>query len=595
MMKKTSSLLRKGDGWAIVRRFWKHFLSSHVGNLLVSLAFMGVVSLSTMLLANLVRPIFDDIFLARNQKRLWSLGILILILFLVKGVAAFGHSFSLARLGQKVSAAFQQALFRRLIYADHQVFSRYTSGKLLSLFAYDTQVVFRGMTQTLTSLVRDSLTLICLVGLMFYQDWFLSLLACVVFPLATYLSLSLGRRMRYFSHQSQSAMAKLHAFWQEIFQGIDIIKAYTMEKVELTKAQEKIGAFVRFNLKNARMKGFLHPLMETIVGFGVVAVVLYGGYHVVSGQRSPGELMSFVTALLMAYEPLKKLSHLNSYFQESLAALSRLFALYDQPQTIRDARDAQPLRLDKGAVHFRDITFSYGRRPVFKNFSCHMKGGARLALVGASGAGKSTLLHLMLRFYDTEKGSIEIDGQNVRDVTLASLRENMAFVSQHVTLFDDTISNNIAYGCPGAGLDKIQEAARHAYAHDFIMQLPQGYETSVGERGAALSGGQRQRIAIARALLKDAPILLLDEATSALDAQSELFVQKALERLMTGRTTLVIAHRMSTVEKADYIYVLDEGKLVAQGAHKELASRPGPYRDMVLPTLSSKQREERAS
>ena len=578
----------KQSNWQLARWFGQKFLIPQLAPLWASIAFMGIVSLITMLLAHLVKPVFDNIFMAQNEDQLWKLGAIIFGLFIVKGCAAFGHSFMLARVGQKVSAQFQKTLFDRLVYADHALFSSYTSGKLLSLFSYDTQVVCRGLTQTLTSAVRDSLTLLCLAGLMFYQDFFLALLACFVFPLATYLSLSLGRRMRYFAFQSQAAMGRLHAFFQEVFQAIGMIKSYTMEDVERLKASEKINAFVNFNLKNARMKSFLHPLMESIVGFGVVVVILYGGYQVILGIRSPGAMMSFVTALLMAYEPLKKLGHLNGYVQESLAALERLYKLYQEPRRINDKDAAKTLCVTKGHIVFKDVYFSYeDRAPLFESFSCHMKGQGRIALVGASGAGKSTLFHLLLRFYDTCKGRIEIDGQDTRLVTLSSLRRSIAFVSQHITLFDDSVGANILYGCPGASRKEVEAAAQHAYAHDFIQKLPQGYDTRIGECGAYLSGGQRQRIAIARAVLKNAPILLLDEATSSLDTQSEFYVQKALGYLMKGRTTLVIAHRMQTVKEADLIYVLDKGALVAQGRHDVLSVEPGPYRDLILPNLST--------
>lgn len=571
----------------LARWFARNFLMSQVGGLWASVAFMGVASLVTMLLAHLVKPVFDNIFMAKNQEQLWVLGTVIFGLFIVKGCAAFGHSFMLARVGQKVSAAFQKALFDRLVYADHALFRTYTSGKLLSLFSYDTQVVCRGLTQTLTSAVRDSLTLVFLAGLMFYQDFFLALLACFVFPLATYLSLSLGRRMRHFALQSQAAMGRLHAFFQEVFQGIGVIKSYTMEEAERLQAGKKINEFVSFNLKNARMKSFLHPLMESIVGLGVVVVVLYGGYHVILGVRSPGAMMSFVTALLMAYEPLKKLGHLNSYVQESLAALERLYKLYHQPRVIKAPSDAKPLVIKRGQITFKDVHFAYkGHKLLFEGFSCHMEGHGRFAIVGASGAGKSSLLHLLLRFYDIKSGHIEIDGQDIRSVTLPSLRRSIAFVSQHITLFDDTVAANILYGRPEASWDEVEKAARHAYAHEFIEALPQGYDTRIGECGLYLSGGQRQRIAIARALLKNAPILLLDEATSSLDTQSEFYVQKALNYLMKGRTTLVVAHRMQTVREADLIYVLDQGRLVAQGRHEGLSVEPGPYRDLVLPNLA---------
>ena len=331
---------------------------------------------------------------------------------------------------------------------------------------------------------------------------------------------------------------------------------------------------------------FLHPLMESIGGTAVAVVIFYGGYQVIMGVRSPGALMSFITALLMSYEPLKKLAHLNGHLQEALSALARLFRLYDTPQTIHDTGNAKALQVRKGEVVFDNISFAYKKEaPLFQNFSCTIDGGKRIALVGHSGAGKSTLLHLMLRFYDVTAGRILVDGQDIRAVTLASLRQSMAFVSQDTILFDDTIANNIRYGCLDATDAAVEKAAKQAFAHDFICALPDGYQTAIGERGLRLSGGQRQRLAIARAFLKNAPLLLLDEATSSLDSASEQWVQKALEKLMHQRTTFIIAHRLNTVQNADTIYVLDQGAIVEQGTHSALLKKRGVYAKLVAPSL----------
>ena len=578
--------LFQSESARLFRRFWSSFLYPYRWSFIVSAFFMAITALSTAALAHFVKDVFDDIFLAKAQERLWFLGSLVLGVFALKGFSAFGHSFVLTRAGQKISALFQQALFKRLVYADHTLFACYPSGKLLSLLTYDTQVVFRGLTQTLVSFVRDSLTLICLVILMFYQDWRLSCVACFGFPLSLCLVLFVGKKMRYLSGQTQEAMGALHAFFQQAFQGISLIKAYTMEAFEIKRARENVDAFVRFNLKNARIKAFLHPLMESIGGTAVAIVIFYGGYQVIMGVRSPGALMSFITALLMSYEPLKKLAHLNGHLQEALSALARLFRLYDTPQTIHDTGNAKALQVSNGEVVFDNISFAYKKEaPLFQNFSCTIDGGKRIALVGHSGAGKSTLLHLMLRFYDVTAGRILVDGQDIRAVTLASLRQSMAFVSQDTILFDDTIANNIRYGCLDATDAAVEKAAKQAFAHDFIRALPDGYQAAIGERGLRLSGGQRQRLAIARAFLKNAPLLLLDEATSSLDSASEQWVQKALEKLMHQRTTFIIAHRLNTVQNADTIYVLDQGAIVEQGTHSALLKKRGVYAKLVAPSL----------
>ncbi len=579
---KASNRLLKNKSFALFHRFWSLFLKPFRLSFVLSAFFMGITALSTAALAHFVKDVFDDIFLARAPQRLWVLGSVVLGVFALKGFAAFGHSFILTHAGQKISACFQESLFRRLIYADHILFTRYSSGKLLSLLTYDTQVVFRGLTQTLVSFVRDSLTLIFLVALMFYQDWWLSCIACFGFPLSTWLVLLVGKKMRYLSAQTQEAMGALHAFFQQAFQGISLVKTYTMEEFEIKKARQNIGTFVRFSLKNARIKAFLHPLMETIGGVAVAVVIFYGGYQVIVGVRTPGMLMSFITALLMSYEPLKRLAHLNGHLQEALSALERLFRLYDAPKAITTPPKAKELHVRKGQVSFENISFSYKEEePLFRDFSCVVEGGRRVAFVGPSGSGKSTLLHLLLRFYDVDKGRILVDGQDIRDTKLESLRQSIAFVSQETVLFDDTVAGNIRYGCLDASDQEVIEAAKRAYAHDFIDKLPQGYKTKIGERGLRLSGGQRQRLAIARAFLKNAPILLLDEATSALDARSERWVQKGLEHLMDQRTTFIVAHRLNTVKRADVIYVLDQGKIVEQGTHEELLRLGSAYAKLV--------------
>lgn len=569
-------------GW-----FWRNFLRPYRLTLALSVVCMSVAAWMTGWSARLVKDVFDGIFMERSHGQLWGLVSVVFSVFFLKGLAAYGHSFLLASVGQRVGAALQRGLFRHITRADQRLFQSYSSGKLLSLLTYDTQVVFRGMTQTLVSIVRDSLTLFFLVSLMFQQDWFLACLACFGFPVSVFTVLFLGKRMRRIASEAQKSMGVLHAFFGEVFQGMQTVKAYTLEKTLDDKAFHKTDRFVRLSLKNARMKALLHPLMELMGGIAVSLVLLYGGNQVIQGVRTPGALMSFIAAFLMSYEPLKKLAHLNSYVQEALAALQRIYPLFFIPSASQEGQQSQKdLTVKKGAIAYRKIGFFYRKNHgIFQDFSLDIPGGRRVAFVGGSGAGKSTLLSLLLRFYPLNSGQILIDGQNIADLNLASLREKIAFVPQEITLFDDTVANNIRYGSLGATESDIHQAASDAYAHEFIQALPDGYDTMVGERGHSLSGGQRQRLALARAFLKNAPILLLDEATSALDATSENKVQEALVRLMKGRTTLIIAHRLSTAQQAECIYVLEKGKLVQQGTHDVLVQQEGAYKTLIFPQL----------
>lgn len=566
--------------------FWKGFLRNYRLKIFFSILCMAIVALMTALSAKLVKDVFDGIFVQRNPATLVSLAVFVLIIFSVKGFAAYGHSYLLAALGQNVGARLQRALFRRIMHSDYALFVRYTSGKLLSIMTYDTQVIFRSLTQTLVSIVRDALTLILLIGVMFYQDWLLAAITCVGLPLSSFVVARLGARMRHLASAAQKTMGDLHTFFQQHFQGISLVKAYTLEDTVKSKARQHTEQFVTLSLKNAQLKALLHPLMETLGGMAVAFVLLYGGYQVIGGLRTPGELMSFIAAFLMSYEPLKKLAHLSSYVQEALAALERIYALFTIHPNITQKENAQELIITKGDIVFQNISFGYKEEtPLLQDFSCTLFGGKRLAIVGASGAGKTTLFRLLLRFYDPVAGQILIDGQDTRDVTLGSLRRCCAYVSQETFLFEGTVAENIKYGDMYATDEEVVRAARLAYADEFIKDFPLGYNQSVGEMGNRLSGGQRQRIAIARAFLKNAPLLLLDEATSALDTQSELSVQKALHALMDGRTTLIIAHRLLTAQQADRIYVMDKGKVVAEGKHSELLDKSDTYRQLIVPEL----------
>jgi subfamily B ATP-binding cassette protein MsbA len=451
-------------------------------------------------------------------------------------------------------------------------------GPLISRMTYDTQQLRVAVTTALTTVVRDTLTMLGLVALMVHQNWQLAVLALVGFPLAIWPMQRLGQRMRKVARQSQSHMARFSGRLEQTFQGLRQVKADNRGEDESRRTGALIEELFRLNYKAQRVSAFSSPAMEVIGGCAVALVILFGGAQVLAGTTTPGAFFSFVAALLFAYRPLKTLANLHTQVQLGLAAAERIYGLLDRPPAVRDRPGARRLVVQRGELRFESVRFAYRpARPALRGLDLVIPAGLSVALVGPSGAGKSTMLNLILRFYDVDHGAVLLDGQDVREVTLQSLREAVALVSQEVDLFDDTVRANIAYGRPDADAQAIEAAARAAAAHDFIAALPQGYDTSIGPAGTSLSGGQRQRLGIARAMLKDAPILLLDEATSALDSEAERVVQGALRRLMRGRTTIVIAHRLSTVIGADLIAVVEDGRLVEQGTHHALLTRGGSY------------------
>ncbi|HUA53998.1 MAG TPA: ABC transporter ATP-binding protein [Candidatus Sulfotelmatobacter sp.] len=567
---------------ASTRRLLGRLVGDHVRRytprLALALVFMALAAGATATLAKLIEPVLDLVFTNHDRAMLREVALVVLVVFAIKGLAAYGEAVVMNGVGQRIVADLQAALFDRLIHADLAFFNDTPTGALISHFTNDANLLRGAVSSTLTGIGKDALTLVFLVGVMFYQDWLLALIAFFAFPTAFLPIARLGRRMRRVSTDVQLELGRFTTLLDQVFQGARHVKAYGMERYETTRAHELIERLYRLAFKAGKVRAASSPIMETLGGIAIVAVIVYGGAQVISGARTTGTFFSFITALLLAYEPVKRLANLNTSLQEGLAAAQRLFASLDVEPRIRDAADARPLVVTRGEVRFERVSFAY--RPggaALDAVSLTVPAGKTAALVGPSGAGKSTILNLIARFYDVGAGRVLIDGQDVRGATLASLRGSVGLVAQEVGLFDDTVRANIAYGRLDATDAEIVAAARAAAAHDFIMALPEGYATPVGELGVKLSGGQRQRLAIARAMLKDAPILLLDEATSALDTESERQIQAALNQLMRGRTVLVIAHRLSTVIDADIIYVIEAGRVVEQGSHAELLARGGAY------------------
>jgi subfamily B ATP-binding cassette protein MsbA len=449
---------------------------------------------------------------------------------------------------------------------------------LISRLMNDVWLLRNAAATVLTGIGRDAVTIVFLIGVMFYQDWTMALIAFLAFPAAIRPIVKIGRRMRRVSVNTQVEMGQLTTLLNQTFQGARYVKAYGMEDYEQRRAGGLIERLYRLIDRANRTRSRAGPMMEALGGVAIAMVILYGGHQVIDGARTPGAFFSFITALLLAYQPVKSLATLNASLQEGLGAAQRVFEVLDVEPAIHDRPGARPLRITGGEIRFDTVCFGYQPDTVALDaISLTVPAGSTVALVGPSGAGKSTLLNLIPRFYDVDDGHIAIDGQEIGSVTLASLRGAIALVSQEVSLFDDTVRANIAYGRFGAPDEEIEAAAQAAGADRFVRELPDGYDTLVGEHGVRLSGGQRQRIAIARAMLKDAPILLLDEATSALDSESERQVQAALHSLMRGRTTVVIAHRLSTVIDADLICVMDHGRVVETGRHAKLLARGGLY------------------
>jgi subfamily B ATP-binding cassette protein MsbA len=563
----------------LMGRLWRTYITRHRAKLVLALFCMAIVGIATGLTANYLQPVIDEIVSGKDWYQLIYLSAVIVGIFFIKGAAAFGQSVLMSFIGFRVIVDVQNDLLRKLIGADLAFFHKESPGSLIARFLNDVNLMRTAASTAIVAMGRDSVMTVALLANMIYMDWQLALLAWVVFPTVIWPLIAISRRMRKISRQNQEQTGLLTTFLDEVFQGIRQVKAYSMERYEGLRGSERFEEVFRLNMRAAKVSELQRPLMETVGGIAIALVIVYGGYRIMLGGQTLGSFVSFVASLMLAYEPVKRLARLNATLQQGMAAADRVFQMIDRQDHIVSPPQAKPLRITGGKVELKNVSFSYDSQSAaaLRDVTLSAPAGKTVALVGASGAGKSTVLNLIPRFYDVNAGEVLIDGQCVAELNLASLRGALSLVSQEILLFDDSIKANIAYGRPEASQAEIEAAAKLAAADEFINALPDGYQTQVGPRGSRLSGGQRQRISIARALLKDAPILLLDEATSALDSQSERQVQAALAHLMTGRTTLVIAHRLSTVVDADIIYVLDDGRVVEQGSHAELLGKGGAY------------------
>jgi ATP-binding cassette, subfamily B, bacterial MsbA len=554
-----------------VKPYWK--------KLLFAMIFMSLVAGINGLTAYIVKPVMDNIFFEKNAKMLYIIPFGVIILYLCKGTFDYFQAYLMGYVGQKVITDIRNQVFNALQKQPLSFFDKTPTGTIISRIINDVTLVQSTVSDAFTAILKDSFTIIGLIFVVFYRDWKLAGIAFIILPFAIYPIVAFGRRLRKVSTKTQKEMARLTNFLHETITGQRIVKAFCMEEYENKRFGEENNALFHIILKRYKIKALSSPIMETLGGIAIGIIIWYGGNEVISGRSTPGNFFSFTAALLMLYEPIKRLNRENHNIQQGLAAAQRVFEVIDRKPEIEEKINAVDLGKIQGIIEFKDVSFKYEDKMVLKNINLKINKNEVLAIVGESGVGKTTLVNLIPRFYDVTKGSIEVDGVDIRDTTLNSLRWNIALVTQDVILFNDTIKNNISYG-DEQRLHRIEEVANTAYAQDFIAKLPKQYDTSVGEKGTRLSGGQKQRIAIARALYKDTPILILDEATSALDTASEVEVQKALENLIKGRTTIVIAHRLSTILNADRIIVLEGGTIVQSGTHNELLSSDGPYKKL---------------
>jgi subfamily B ATP-binding cassette protein MsbA len=562
----------------IVKRIWHEHLRPRGALLGIAIVAMLLTAATTGAIPFLIQRTADDVFVAKKEDMVYWVTAAIVIVTLVKALAEYVANVSVAYLGHRFIADLRIQMFTKLAEADLSWIQKVHSGRLLSGFLNDANLIRATASRTIVTLGENLLKVVILVGGMIYMDPRFSVLILFFLPFAWFMLTRQRRKMRKSTTKSLQETGDLSSLITQTLRGMRVVRAYQQEGQEEQRAASAINRALEFTMRGTRARALSSPSMELLVGLGFALAIYFAGTQGVRGDLTLGHFMGFMTAALLIYSPLKSVATLQTQLQEGVAASSRVFGIIDHPVQLAELPDAKPVKLDKGEVAFRDVTFAYDpENVVLKGVSLTVPPGKTVALVGPSGSGKSTLVNLALRFFDPDEGQVQIDGQDIKHVTIDSLRGAIALVTQDPVLFDDTIRANIAYGAKPEVEEEVVAAAKAAAAHDFIMGLPHGYDTRVGEAGGLLSGGERQRIAIARAIYKDAPILLLDEPTSSLDSEAEAKVQAALEGLMQGRTVLMIAHRLSTVKKADLICVLDQGRIVETGRHDDLVAEGGLY------------------
>ncbi len=569
------------NNYQILKRLYREYTKKYLKNILISVFFSLLLAGSTASIAYLLDPAINELFVKQSSSLIYIIPGFIVVAFALKGISLYLAKIIMIYVAEEVRRDIQTDMFSSLIHADTQLIDQEHSGKFVTNLSNDVNMITALVSTAILNLFKDSLTLIGLLTVMFYQNWKLSLIAIVMIPLASFAAKSLGKRISKVSTQQMQKAALLTTYLIEIFKNHRLMKIFQKEKYEKERANQFIQELKEINKKINIVYVRASPIMEALTGIMVAILIFVSAKLVVKNELEVGNFFSFLAAMMLAYQPVRSLATLNITIQQGIAGAKRVLPIIDKKQEIKEKIDAEELIVIKGQINFENVKFKYlrGNNQILNSINLSIPGGQMTALVGHSGAGKSTILNLIPRFYDADFGDIKIDNKSIYGSTIHSLRKNISLVSQDTTLFDDTIKNNILYANSNASDDEVNEAVKHSFANEFIDRLPNKFDTIIGENGVRLSGGEKQRLSIARAILKKTPIILLDEATSSLDAETESKIQKAINFLTKGRTTIVIAHRLSTILSSDKIYVIDQGKVVGEGKHEELLSSSDVYKN----------------